>query len=109
MKFMCIDKWQPGTKLEQILALQKEELAFGWKLYQQGVIRDWYFREDHPGVVIMFECASLAEVRKHLDEMPMVKQNLIDFDIIPLGYFRSLEVLFSNDVVEKDKNMVAAG
>lgn len=91
MKIMAMDKWQPGATLEKILALQKAEVLHAWKLYQQGIIREWYFREDRPGVVVMFECASAEEARKYINELPLVKAGLLDFDLIPLGYFRSLE------------------
>lgn len=42
----------------------------------------------------MMECNSLDEAQELLDELPLVKEHLIEFELIPLGYFEPLETLF---------------
>ncbi len=42
----------------------------------------------------MLECSNVAEARKILDELPFVREKLIDFEIIPLGPFSYFETLF---------------
>jgi len=44
--------------------------------------------------VFILECSNVDEARKILDELPFVREKLIDFEIIPLGPFYYVETLF---------------
>jgi len=46
------------------------------------------------GIVFMLECDSVDEAREILDELPFVREELIDFEFIPLGPFSYFELLF---------------
>jgi muconolactone delta-isomerase len=94
MQILAIDRFFPGTTMEKVQPHLKEEMMLTWEHYKQGKIRQLYFRQDHPGVVLMMESDSLEEAQELLDELPLVKQRLIEFEIIPLGYFEPLETLF---------------
>lgn len=95
MKILCISILKPGATPEKITALLKEETAHAWRSYKQGLIREWYYRTDRPGVVLVLECADVAEARRHLDELPLMKAGLIDLEYIPVGPFLPLESLFA--------------
>lgn len=95
MKILCISTLKPGATPEKINPFLKEESAHAWQSYKQGVVREWYYRADKPGVVLMLECADVAEARRHLDDLPLIKAGLIDFEYIPLGPFLPLESLFA--------------
>lgn len=41
------------------------------------------------------ECESLNEAQNLIDELPLIKESLIAFDLIPLGPFEPLEVLLN--------------
>jgi hypothetical protein len=45
---------------------------------------------------IILECSGVDEARKTLDELPFVREKLIDFEIIPLGPFSYFEMLFKD-------------
>ncbi|TSE10729.1 hypothetical protein [Aquimarina algiphila] len=57
-------------------------------------IRTFYFRKDRPGVVFILECESIEEVRKTLDQLPLVQEGFLDFEYIPLGPLEPLKMLF---------------
>ena len=80
--------------MEKVQTHLKDEMVVTWEHYKQGKIRELYFRQDNPGVVLMMECNSLDEAQELLDELPLVKEHLIEFELIPLGYFEPLETLF---------------
>lgn len=97
MKVFAIDKINPGVMHEQVQPYLKQEAKTAWQLYKSEVFRELYFRADHPGVVIVMECDSVDEARKALSELPLVKENLIEFELIPVGYFSPFEGLFAKD------------
>lgn len=95
MRFLCLDVPQPGATLEQYAPHMEAEVRFGWALYKNGLIRDIYFRQDRPGVVILAEADSVEAARTQLDEFPLAKAGLIGWDVIPMGPMTNWEVLFA--------------
>ncbi|MFC1791516.1 superoxide dismutase [Gemmatimonadota bacterium] len=97
MKILAIDEFLPGVTLEQVGPYLKEEAAHAWDLYMKGTFREVYFRGDHPGAVLILECEDLREAEAVLASLPLVKANLIKFDLIPLKAFRPFELLFAEE------------
>ena len=77
--------------------LKKAEAARVWELYQAGVFRELYFRQDRSDAVLVLECADLAEANQVLDTLPLVKEGLIAFDIIPLIPYPGFSRLFAKE------------
>ena len=92
MKILAIEREQPGVKDDDFMPHLKEEARRVWELYQAGVFRELYFRQDQPSAVLILECADVDEAGDVLDSLPLVKEGLITFDLIPLkaypGFFR---------------------
>jgi hypothetical protein len=74
--------------------LKKAEAARVWELYQGDVIRELYFRQDQTSAVLVLECTSVEEAGRILDSLPLVKQGLIKFEIIPLAAYPGFARLF---------------
>jgi hypothetical protein len=51
-----------------------------------------------PGVVIVFECESVAEARRYVDDFPLSKAGFLEWDFIALDAPLPLEFLFGEDV-----------
>jgi len=95
MKILAVAKVDPQTTPEKIKPLLEAEVKHAWKLYKEGGVREMYTCQDRPmGVVFILECKSVDEARKTLDELPFVREKLIDFEIIPLGPFSYFEMLY---------------
>jgi muconolactone delta-isomerase len=77
--------------------LKKAEAAKVWELYQAGVFRELYFRRDWPGAVLVLECADVKEANQVLNTLPLVKEELIAFDIIPLMPYPGFSRLFAKE------------
>jgi hypothetical protein len=73
-----------GVTSEQFTPHLKSEAMRVWELYQNGRVREFYFREDRSQAVLMLECADTSEARQILGSLPLVEAVLISFDIIPL-------------------------
>jgi hypothetical protein len=95
MKMIALETERPGTQPGDFTPELKAEAIAVWRLYQAGIIRELYFRQDRSEAVLILECADAAEVRQVLDCLPLVRSGLIDFDIIPLIPYPSFERLFA--------------
>jgi hypothetical protein len=94
MKIFAYDRWKPDATLEQIIPLLKEEARQAWELYTKDIVRESYLRQDHPGALLVLECESVDEARRVLDELPMTKAGLVEYEFIPVGAFTPWQNLF---------------
>lgn len=63
------------------------------QLYLAGKIAQWYVRKDKPGVVFVLDVRDAAEAHALLEALPLGKEGLMDFDLIPLGPLAPLGLL----------------
>jgi hypothetical protein len=95
MKILAIEKEVPGVTDEEFRPHLKAEAAKVWALYQAGVFRELYFRQDWPGAVLVLECADVEEANEVLNTLSLVKEGLITFDVIPLIPYPGFARLFA--------------
>lgn len=95
MKILALEKEVPGVKAEQFRPYLKAEAGRAWGLYQAGVFRELYFRQDRPEAVLILECGTLEEAHKMLGSLPLVKEGLIVFELIPLRAYPGFARLFA--------------
>ena len=95
MKIIAVEKELPGITAEQFATYLKAEAAELWRLYQIGVAREIYFRQDQATAVLVLECASTHEAREILSRLPLVQAGLIEFDLLPLKPYPGFARLFS--------------
>lgn len=93
MKILAIEKEVPWVKEEQYAPHLKSEALQAWELYQEGKIRELYFSKDNCAVLIL-ECKDENEAEKILNSLPLVKEGLIEFNIIPLQPYNGFGRLF---------------
>jgi muconolactone delta-isomerase len=94
MKFLAIEREAPGLTADRFQPYLKAEAARAWELYQSGLIRELYFRADRPEAVFVLECTSLEQAQQVLGGLPLVREGLINFEIIPLGPYPGFKRLF---------------
>ncbi len=93
-----MEKEIPGVTAEKFTPrLKKAEAARVWELYQAGVFRELYFRQGRPDAILVLECANVAEANQVLNTLPLVKEGLIAFDIIPLIPYPGFSRLFAKE------------
>ncbi len=98
MKILAIEKEIPGVTEEEFGPHLEAEAAKVWELYQADMFRELYFRKDWPSAVLVLECADVEEANKVLNTLPLVKEGLIAFDIIPLIPYPGFSRLFAESV-----------
>ena len=95
MKILAIEKEVPGvdwgTVSKELLAQEALDI-YGMYLTEQ--LREHYFTEENCAVLVL-ECDSKAQAEILLKKLPLVKENLIAFEIMELrpytGYDRIIQ------------------
>lgn len=77
-----------------LVVLHRHGLRF-WKLYQDDVIREAYFRADLNLAVLVLECADVSDAAEKLSELHLVSTGLIKFEPIPLVPYSDFSALFA--------------
>ena len=95
MKILAIEKESENTKPQDFKPFLKAEAKRVWELYQQNIIREMYFRQDISRAVLILECENVEEAQKVLKTLPLVRENLIYFELIPLVPYPGFSRLFS--------------
>ena len=97
MKILALEHNPPGISAADqfTAALLQDEARRVWELYQAGIIRELYFRADRRAAVLMLECASLEEAQAGLNTLPLVREKLIEFELIPLIAYPGFARLFT--------------
>jgi len=98
MKILAIEHESLDKSADQFTEpLLQAEARCAWELHQAGVIRELYFRADRHEAVLVLECANVDEARSVLDTLPLVREKLIGFELIPLIAYPGFARLFSAD------------
>ena len=96
MKILAIEHDPSGVTDNQFTPeLLQAEARRAWELQQVGIIRELYFRADRSEAVLILECADVDEARSVLDTLPLVRENLIGFELIPLIAYPGFARLFA--------------
>lgn len=95
MKFLTLEIENSPVNWKEIDPdLMKAEARCLFDLQQTDRIRQVYFRADTKSAVIEWECDTIDEVREAISTFPLVKADLIHFEIIPLMPYSGFHRLF---------------
>jgi len=97
MKILALEHELPSATLAGFQEYAVAEARQVWALYQAGVVRESYFREDRSEAVLVLECQSLEEARVALSTLPFIQNKLITFELIPLKAYPGFERLFAKE------------
>jgi len=97
MKILALEHELPNATAERFQEYAVAEARQVWALYQAGMVRESYFREDRSEAVLVLECQSLEEARVALSTLPFIQNKLITFELIPLKAYPGFERLFAKE------------
>ncbi len=98
MKIIAIEHESPDAALDQFTQpLLHAEACRAWELHQSGIIRELYSRADREEAVLVLECADVEEARQVLNSLPLVREKLIGFELIPLKSYPGFARLFAEN------------
>ena len=90
-----MEKEVPGRTADEFKPFLAEEAERVWQLYQEGTIRELYFRSDADEAVLMPECSDTAHAERVLSGLPLVREKLITFELVPLKAYPGFARLFA--------------
>jgi len=94
MKIIALEKESEVAQASDFKPHLYSEAQKLWELYQSGHVREVYFREDQKTAVLILECESVETAEQVLSQLPLVKEGLIQFELIPLIPYSGFERLF---------------
>lgn len=97
MKILAMEYERSAATGDRFQPHLKAEARQVWELYQAGVIREIYFRGDRSAAVLVLESTGLDEARRELDRLPLVREGLIAFELIPLVPYPGFARLFGSE------------
>lgn len=95
MKILAIEHELSRIRAEQFLPYLRAEAQQVWNLYQSGILREIYFRQDKNEAILILECENPEIAQESLFSLPLVREKLIEFEIIPLVPYPGLDRLFA--------------
>lgn len=96
MKILALEKEMPGVTDDHYAPHLKDEAIHVYDLYKSGTIREIYFRKNESSAVLIMECKDETEAQNYLNDFPLVRNKLIDFEIIPLIPYPGFDRILTN-------------
>lgn len=93
MKILAIEKEMPGISDADYQPWLEAEARKAWELHQDGLIRELYFTDEHCAVLVL-EARDKDHAREIVGQLPLVRQKLIDFDLLALTAYPGFARLF---------------
>ena len=91
----ALEKELKNARSDDFNKYAKEEAKTLWKLYKNGIVREFYFRDDETKAVLILEAEDPGKANELLNKLPFVKNKLIEFELIPLRPYPGFERLFA--------------
>jgi hypothetical protein len=66
-------------------ALLRNEVPHTLRMYLDGAIEQFWFRQDRPGPIFLMEVDAIEEAKAAIGAMPIVIAGVATYDFIPVG------------------------
>lgn len=93
MKVMAIASASAALTPELIQKHLPNEVPATLKLYLDGKVEQFWYRQDAPGVIFLMNVASVDEAKAELDTLPLVVGGFAKYQLIPVGPLAPLGLL----------------
>ena len=96
-KILAVGHLTPKASLVEVQRTMRLEVKETVKLYLAGTIDSWYMRKDKPGVVFLLNLTKASDASKVLEELPLGKAGLMEFELTPVGPLAPLGALLDSN------------
>jgi hypothetical protein len=93
MRVFALGSFVKPVTDEQRIQIMSKEVPDTLKLYLDGKIDQFWFREDKPGVIFLMNAASVDEAKSTIEALPLVTNGYLAYDYIPVGPLKPLGLL----------------
>lgn len=95
MKILALEKEVAGINWSNQTEVLKQEALQVYQLQKSGTIREIYFSQNHCAVIIL-ESDNASAAKKILNELPLVRNGLVDFEVMELTPYNGLDRIIEN-------------
>ena len=93
MKVLAVASIVKPFSDEQKMQVMPNEVPATLKLYLDGKIEQFWFRQDKPGVIFLMEVASIDEARAALGALPLTAGGWAQYEFMHVGPLAPLGLL----------------
>ncbi len=93
MKALAIGSFIKPISDDQRQEIMLKEVPNTLKLYLDGKIEQFWFRDDKPGVIFLMNAASLEQATAVANALPLASNGFLKFEMIPVGPLKPLGML----------------
>ena len=84
MQILAVSKFKEGADRSEMGPHLGSEVKHTLEAYLDGHIRNFWFKAEGMGIVLLLESADKEEAQRVLGGMPLFAAGFIEFDVIPL-------------------------
>jgi hypothetical protein len=95
MKVFAIASAKPTLTPEKIQQHMPNEVPATLKLYLEGKVEQFWFREK-VGPIFLMNVESVEQAKATLDTLPLVADGLMTYELMPVGPLAPLGMLIAN-------------
>ena len=96
-KFLAVGTFSTMPTPEQNAAILPQQVPAVLRLYVDGKIDQFWYRQDGKGIVFIMTTADAAEAALLLDALPFGQAKLMNFSLVPIGPLTPLARLLPAD------------
>lgn len=93
MKVLAIGSFAKPISDEERQQIMPKQVPDTLKLYLEGKIEQFWFREDKPGVIFLMQTESVAQAEATIHALPLAANGFLGFEFIPVGPLKPLGLL----------------
>lgn len=97
-RVLALDRLRPTVQPDDLAPYLVEEARHAWALWKGGVVRENYLRTDRPGAALMLEAAGVPAAQELLQELPLARAGLIEFECLALATFMGFDALLDGSI-----------
>ncbi|MCB8882796.1 hypothetical protein ACELLULO517_21300 [Acidisoma cellulosilytica] len=95
MKVMAIGSLTQPLTPEQRAEVMPKEVPHTLKLYLDGKVDQFWFRQDQPGPIFLMNAETVEQAKATTDQMPLVIAGYATYTFIPVGPLAPLGMLIA--------------
>jgi hypothetical protein len=96
MKVFAVGTFAKPITEEEKQQIMPKEVPDTLKLYLEGKIEQFWFREDKPGVIFLMNTESFEQAKAAVHGLPLAANGFLGFEFIPVGPLKPLGLLIQS-------------
>ncbi len=93
MKTLAIGTITRAVSPEERGEIMPHEVPATLNLYLDGLIEQFWYRQDKPGVIFLMNTETVEQARAAVEALPLVTHGIATYEVIPVGPLAPLGLL----------------